>query len=323
DNHAGLSASAGALTPQEKLLAGTLELDPENDPVIYTTDYGLDIRWHMAGLPNNPNDIAIMPGGQKFETYAYFTHADVNWVIIGCSNKSTTLSGVLNLSNILEYYYHKAGYYNFSNTTSDIWHYLANPIDHELEDQLKDVYSLYDGKVYASHSNSISQTAVFPNAQSTSELEHNEVLCFAQTYLPDRSVFRTSGNCYYGSTLQSSLETYYNANLMDLDSRIMPKTLRTIWYGVVDKTNGDDLPGTYKIFPLAGGNANESFYLLNYLDASSSNLNAGKYWWLRSGHTGSSQRDFVAYISHTNTGIYYYPGSMSDPYPRPAFVLKI
>ncbi|MBR2433828.1 MAG: hypothetical protein IKB21_04430, partial [Clostridia bacterium] len=27
DNHAGLSASAGALTPQEKLLAGTLELD--------------------------------------------------------------------------------------------------------------------------------------------------------------------------------------------------------------------------------------------------------------------------------------------------------
>ncbi|MBO5309993.1 MAG: hypothetical protein J6A98_02170, partial [Clostridia bacterium] len=29
------------LTPQEQLLAGTLELDPENDPVIYTTDYGL------------------------------------------------------------------------------------------------------------------------------------------------------------------------------------------------------------------------------------------------------------------------------------------
>ncbi|MFQ6749839.1 MAG: hypothetical protein ACLRFR_03245, partial [Clostridia bacterium] len=128
-----------ALSPQEQLLAGTLELDPENDPVIYTTDYGLDIRWHMAGLPANSADMLPPLESGKFPGYAYIHHADVNWVIIGHSNKSTTIdNGVFNLANILSYY-QKAGYYNFSNTTSGIWKYLSNSIDDELENLLNEI----------------------------------------------------------------------------------------------------------------------------------------------------------------------------------------
>ncbi|MFQ6749498.1 MAG: hypothetical protein ACLRFR_01485, partial [Clostridia bacterium] len=75
DNHAGFSASAGALTPQEKLLAGT-GLDPENDPVVYTTVSGLEIKYANS-LTNT-----------AFSGYTYFTmgkykNNDVNWVIIG------------------------------------------------------------------------------------------------------------------------------------------------------------------------------------------------------------------------------------------------
>ncbi|MFQ6749268.1 MAG: hypothetical protein ACLRFR_00305, partial [Clostridia bacterium] len=40
------TALNGVFSPQEQLLAGTgLGLDPENDPVVYTTDYGLEIKY--------------------------------------------------------------------------------------------------------------------------------------------------------------------------------------------------------------------------------------------------------------------------------------
>ena len=49
-NSANLAGAAqlgdNALTPQEKLLAGTgLGLDPENDPVVFTTSSGLEIKY--------------------------------------------------------------------------------------------------------------------------------------------------------------------------------------------------------------------------------------------------------------------------------------
>ena len=166
--------ATGNLTPQEQLFAGTLELDSENDPVIYTTDYGLDIRWHLASpLPTNPNEMQILPAGQKLATYAYFNHGGVNWVIIGCSNKSTTLdNGVLNLANIAEYY-QKVGYYNFSNTTSGIWQYLNDATEDALAADLTDVYANYGGFFYNQSLNTISQNAVFPNAVASGELDYN------------------------------------------------------------------------------------------------------------------------------------------------------
>ena len=312
------------LTPQEQLLAGTLELDPENDPVIYTTDYGLDIRWHMAGLPANPNDIAIMPGGQKFETYAYFNHGGVNWVIIGRSNKSIIFSGVANLSNILEYYKNQnVDYYNFSNTTSGIWQYFLNSINDELEDQINEIHSSYHPKIYVTSTNitTITQKDVFPNAKPTGELEINEVLCFAQNSFSTESKFYDSqgaGNCYYNSRLMTTMNAFYDSNLTDLP--IVEKTLQTVWYGASDTTNGSYLPGTYKIFPLAGANANESFYVFNYLTSGSDPIKQSAAWWLRSGTSSSSYYPY--YISangilYKNDVVNYTNGV------RPAFVLKI
>ena len=326
DNHAGLSASAGTLTPQEKLLAGTLELDPENDPVVYTTDYGLDIRWHMAGLPNNPNDIASVPGGQKLETYAYFTHADVNWVIIGCSDKPSTIStGTLNLGDVADYY-NKAGYYNFSNSSSGIWEWFANGRNTAAGSALFSDY-LNKGKdvIYNLSSQTISQNAVFPNAAATDELEFDEVLCFAQNRLSTTSKFNDStsaGNCYYNSRLMTTINTFYDTNLIDLDSKIVPKTLKTVWAGAPDTTNGSNLEGTYKLFPLAGASANESFYVLNYLTSGSAAMQqSGIYWWLRSGYAAYPQNAYYVYT----TGVLNkrYDAVTYSTGVRPAFVLQI
>ncbi|MBR2433258.1 MAG: hypothetical protein IKB21_01465, partial [Clostridia bacterium] len=318
------NTSAGddpSLTAQEQLLAGTLEFDPENDPVIYTTVYGLDIRWHMAGLPNDPNDIDFVPSGQKLATYAYFTHADVNWVIIGCSNKSTTLdNGVLNLANIASYY-QKAGYYNFSNTTSGIWQYLNDATEDALAADLTDVYANYGGFFYNQSSNTISQKDVFPNAKPTDELEFNEVLCFAQNSFSTQSQFYDYtgyGNCYYNSRLMTTLNNFYYNNLADLP--IVEKTLKTVWIDASNKEHDSELEGTYKIFPLAGANKNESFYVLNYLTSGADAMQQSAAWWLRSGYLYDNR---IVYTVRVNDGILDVDLVSNSRGVRPAFVLEI
>ena len=81
-----------------KYAPSALGLDPENDPVIYTTESGLEIKFGGAitalGGGNEKNDFAAetLPSGKPLSGYPYFTMGTyngyaVNWVIIG---KSTT-----------------------------------------------------------------------------------------------------------------------------------------------------------------------------------------------------------------------------------------
>ncbi|MFQ6749808.1 MAG: DUF6273 domain-containing protein, partial [Clostridia bacterium] len=184
----------------------------------------------------------------------------------------------------------------------------------------------YEPKVYASSSNTIAQSAVFPNAAATDELELNEVLCFAENSFSEKSTTfndsASTGNCYYNSRLMSTMNDFYNNNLTDLP--IVEKTLKTVWSGASDKTNGSNLTGTYKIFPLAGANANESFYIFNYLTSGSDAMKQSNGWWLRSG--AASVADDAYYVSENGGIISSYYGSTvtySTVGVRPAFVLNL
>ncbi|MBO5310057.1 MAG: hypothetical protein J6A98_02510 [Clostridia bacterium] len=309
------NTSAGddpSLTAQEQLLAGTLELDPENDPVIYTTDYGLDIKWHMAGLPANSNDIVIMPDGQKFPGYAYINHANVNWVIIGYSNKTVTLSGVINLSPFINYYS------EYSNSDYN----MLQSQDSDAATEIYDAHTNSTATFYGDSSTAKLKAALFPNAKATGELETNEVLCFAQNIFSTTSKFNDSSNynCYYNSRLMTTINTFYDEKLKaELDNKIVSKTLKTVWSGASDKTNGSNLTGTYKIFPLAGANENESFYVFNYLMEGDDALPQSTDWWLRSGYPTESN-----YVSCIYAAGHYDVHRVTLSYGvRPAFVLKI
>ncbi|MBO5309867.1 MAG: hypothetical protein J6A98_01530 [Clostridia bacterium] len=71
------NAQNGALSPQEQLLAGTdLGLDPENDPVVYTTDYGLEIKYANALTNTNL-------AGYTYFTLGEYDGTPVTWVILG------------------------------------------------------------------------------------------------------------------------------------------------------------------------------------------------------------------------------------------------
>ncbi|MBR2433430.1 MAG: hypothetical protein IKB21_02345, partial [Clostridia bacterium] len=223
------------LTPEEQLLNGTLELNPENDPVIYTTDYGLDIRWHLTGYKEDPSTLDKIPSGERLAGYAYIEAAGVKWAIIGYSSTITIkgLTGQINLANILATYSSFSGY-----ATESIWSLLqkqeADNTDAGTE--LYDVYKNVDSDVY----NSSAVTAVysnpaplFPNAieielTEDSELQADEVLCFTQNLLPNSAVqFNTySSNDYSGSYLETYCDTWYKNNLKSsLDSYIVEKTL--------------------------------------------------------------------------------------------------
>ena len=82
DNYAGSGLSVSPLNSSEKaihdaaiLSGGDLGLDPENDPVLGTTESGLEIKYHGANLSSG-----------SLSGYAYVTMASRNWVIIGQSS---------------------------------------------------------------------------------------------------------------------------------------------------------------------------------------------------------------------------------------------
>ncbi|MBR3790664.1 MAG: hypothetical protein IKK20_02550, partial [Clostridia bacterium] len=317
---------ANSLTPQEQLLNGTLELDPENDPVIYTTDYGLDIKWHLAGLPVSSNDIAIMQTGEKFAGYAYFTtkgynNQDVNWVIIGYSNQTFNLSGVINLSPFINYYS------EYSNSNLNILQIQ----DTDAATEIYDAHINGPATFYGDLSTAKLKSALFPNAKPSDELEGNEVLCFAQGLVTNSSGSNKAtfggNNKYSTSNLRTVMNTYHTDYLQSLP--IEPQPLTTIYLSAKDT----DATNEY-LFPLASrrqatidsATVIENFVYSTYLTTGyGGNMDVGAYWWLRSGNASRSDRAVI--VRDTGDGIqdgYYTNCAVGRSNGlRPAFVLKI
>lgn len=313
------SAQNGALSAQEQLLNGTLKLDPENDPVVFTTDYGLEIKWHMVGLPQDPSNISTLSSG-KFTGYAYINAGGCNWVIIGRSNKTESYAtGTLHLSNVVSLYYN---YSNFD--ANSIWDFFANGQSTIAGKAIWNEYLNGKDVIYNTYSGSISQKAVFPNAVASSELEINEVLCFCQTYLPNTTTLFNSSNAgagYNGSLLQSCIESFYQSSAEMLSLPIVPQTLITAGYNSATSTMSDAY-----LFPLAAQSSAESFYALTYLTAGqNTNMDIDVNWWLRSG--SPSNRGYASAVNGagnivTNSGANYSYYTHTY-YVRPAFVLQL
>lgn len=333
---ASVSSKETALTPQEQLLAGTLDLDPENDPVVFTTDYGLEIKWHMSELPKDPSKISTIQPTSSSGVYAYFSCGGYNWIIIGYSNKSKTIStGFLNMPEIVSYY-DKVGYYNFSNLSTGIWGLLFNQTTTSAGQSILIDYLVAKGVIYNSSSNTISHKTIFPNAVSSAELEINEVLCLSETCVAN-SQFHTSRTqtiSYNGSTLQTYInDTIYAANSEIRSLPIIAQDLTTAYtYYNSGKnyTSSFSISGAY-LFPLAARDTNtETFCVQTYLTtptnriAYSMGTMTAVEWWTRSGYTVSGEAyrvntagNFAGNTNTTSNGVRDSRGV------RPAFVLKI
>ncbi|MBO5309911.1 MAG: hypothetical protein J6A98_01750, partial [Clostridia bacterium] len=300
DNHAGLSASAGALTPQEKLLAGTLALDPENDPVVFTTDYGLEIKSHDAGAPSISLKGSSGSTTVSGTSWNYISAGGYNWIIIGSYSESSYTISTLTVTE-----------YQTIGSLAD-----STPAGTAVKGNAsKQVIKVNNVTVPA-----------FSNAKEgyNGEIPIGCVLCLCAGNLSTRIKFNpstSSGNNYSGSTLQSYMNnTVYGSNselsigLQGLS--IVPQKLTTLY-----TASEPSIIENVHVFPLAGRDNTESFYVGSYLD-SNAKRDIDAAWWLRSGLAANAGQAYYV-DDFGNVGCASNFNVTANIFPRPAFVLQL
>ena len=348
--HATTSGSEeNFLTPQEQakaeldaniLAGGGLGLDPQNDPVVATTDWGLDIKFHNAGeysgagyLVSNPStngtvSTAALSGYLYFQGGTYNGVSNLKWVIIGYSTNAITSTGPVKATNLGIPDSSPAG--------------TAAKADSSKGTLISTQYKLN----------------AFTNAVGNAEIPAGCVLCISEknllnAYYNHNYNTKDSSGYYYGarwslSELRTTMSNLCNSGITGFDTiraKIQTVSLNQYYYRTSDGFSGAIAKDTSsdKFFALANSTYdrddeviyNPSTYPQNYrietyLGYYSDNKGAKRisythntttadYWWLRSSLSSDySGAHCVNTSGYVNGG--YVSGSLGV---RPAFVLKL
>ena len=349
--HSGLSNSAEKLTPEEQakaelnaniLAGGGLGLDPENDPIVATTDWGLDIKFHNAGewtstgykadqMSSNGNVSTSALNGYCYFTGGTYGGVSLKWVIIGYSPTVIT-------------------------STSPIWAKdIGIPDTTDAGNALKSASS--KGTLIGT---SYKVNPIYTNAVSNSEIPAGCVLCISEKnllnadYNNDSYYTKDSSGYFYGarwslSELRTTMSNLCNSGIAGFDTiraKIKTVSLNQYYYRSSNGSSGaiaKDTATSDKFFALANstyatGDAvhydtstyPQNYRLETYLGATyashaskrisyTHNTTTAYYWWLRSGYSSIYERACIVDKS----------GSVSNDYVyhsigvRPAFVLNV
>ena len=276
--------------------ASPLGLDPENDPVVFTTDYGLEIKSHDAGVPNISLKGSSGSTTVSGTSWNYISAGGYNWIIIGSYSTSS-----YTISTLTAPQYQTIG--SLADSTS-----AGSAVKNDFS---KQVIKVNDMVVPA-----------FSNAKKgyNGEIPFGCVLCLCAGNITTTTfnASTSSGNNYSGSNLQSYMNNTVYGSTSTLSTalkglKIVPQKLTTLYYNSAKST----INNAY-VFPLAGINNTESFYVGSYLDTNAK-CDIDAYWWLRSGSALDSTRayDVDTIGSVGNTYAYNSLGV------RPAFVLQL
>ena len=300
-----------------KYAPSALGLDPENDPVLWTTESGLEIKFGGAaaalGGGNETTDfLATLASGKPLSGYPYFTMGTyngyaVNWVIIGKSTSGISSSNFTmdagtsyeKLSvwqtKIAESPTYKAWFENHYESTSPAGSLITN---HGVLDDMT-----------ARHLIATIQTSLLNSIPTNAEIDSGCVLVVSE-YVLFNTQFRTSsaaGN-YNGSNLQAKMVALYESGLGLTDSQkamIVPQTIKNYYsasYGTATKQSYSTT--TEYLFSCLCGNQDNSgqtltdFVLGDYLatnalrKAYTIGTTTASYWWTRQGHTLDYQNAF-------------------------------
>ncbi|MBR3790688.1 MAG: hypothetical protein IKK20_02670 [Clostridia bacterium] len=193
------NAQNGALSPQEQLLAGTgLGLDPENDPVVYTTDYGLEIKY--ANALTNTN----------LASYTYFEAGGYNWVIIGYDSSVSSFVGDFSgetRGDLVQ------GQFSQSSTVDN------SPAGQAIR---KEMWAISSS---AKPNEEIGDGCVLCLAEMP--VDDGDGVAF--------NINRSDGNCYKDSNLQKWIDDFHINNLSYLP--IISQDLKTIYSGASSGAN--------------------------------------------------------------------------------------
>ena len=334
-----------ALTPEAKaeldaniLAGGGLGLDPENDPIVATTDWGLDIYFHNAGESSwvntsaNGNVTTTALNGYNYFLGGTYGGVELKWVIIGYS--TNTVTGPVAVPGT-----------NANNIAPD-----SSPAGSAVSAE-KPKQQVMIGSY---------KLSAYTNAVGNAEIPAGCVLCISEknllngyfnqnTYSNDAGDGYRKGARWVYSDLRTTMSNLCNSGIAGFDtirSKIQTVSLNTYSYRykVSDGTQaiGKDTSSD-KFFALANStygtndavHYNTSTYPQNYrletyLGATyasyaskrisyTHNTTSAYYWWLRSGYSSGYNS---AYGVDASGFVGYYDVANSNGV-RPAFVLKL
>ena len=267
-------------------------LDPANDPVVYTTAGGLEIKCSNA-LTNT-----------SLASYTYFTMGEyngtpLNWVIIGYD---PSVSGYVG---------------EFSGEVDDV-------------DPIQGDFSFGSTVDNSPMGNAIKKEmfAISSSAVENDEIGDGCVLCFAEDIIT--STTYGSNNKYRDSSLRTFLTNMLDRDLSFSDSEkalLQPRDLTSAYCFSTLNVQYDTLEDQY-IFPLAGNNYGESavrkenFERYIYLGEGESSA-CGDIYWTRS--STASGKTYTMCVNTNGTALHdvNYAICTKTYGVRPAFVMKL
>ena len=294
------------------IMSGNLNLDPENDPVVWVTDNGFEIKSHNVSVSSGTTTVSTV-------SYKYVTLGSWNWIIIGYSTKSLnqSISGVVNVANTSY-----SDYISITDTTN-----IVNKLGTDTTDAgsiIKSASLEKNARIYISGvSVPTKLKTIFTNAVGNTEIPYGCVLCLCAG-TTGTSIYEDSKTykAYFpGSDLDTAMTTVYNSISSAAGGAIQSTSLTTYWYNGSAATK---YTHSEYLFPLAcstyWSNYSQNYCVETYLN-SDAKRNIDFAWWLRSGYSSNS---YSAYFVNTAGGLYVFGDYVSTSfYVRPAFVLKL
>lgn len=277
------------LIAQEQLLAGELKFDHQNDLVIYTTQSGIDIKYHNSHPGSGHVDDSISP---YLSGYIYLTIGGMDYVFIGVNSNSKKNQSV--------------------NTQIDQIGGVST--DHNIFTGLDKTPA-----GLAILQDFFNTAIINTNNDIDNELEIGQVLCWS---VSTTGVSVTGAAGYEGSGLQSYCNGLYETLTDSEKSLVVPVSFKSAYSDGYGTYYSESTNQTF--FPLAAGTRDrtqEKYHIETYLSATSGELLISSElnpWWTRTGVLNRGQGYY-----YTNSGTRAYTSISEQLYCRPAFVLQL
>ena len=310
-------------------------LQPDTDPVVYTTQSGLDIKFGGATLENGM-EYGTLTGSVALSGYLYLTMGGTNWVIIG-RNPNTGIYGV------------GAGGVETTQLTLASWLSETASLNKDFQAWVDTYYETRTDAGSAIFGDNISADPVIGEIQiatridlSSKEVPNAEipagcVLCLSEKNLLTCEYWISEFD-YTSSELRDNTESYYNGYLKGEYDDVI-QTMSLIQYVVYEDFGGGGIPApgmptedirttmTAKLFPLAYGHSDENFAYGTYLKTETSRISYSsgtttpEDYWLRSTY---AYGDFLyCFCMSSTSGAPYDDSRAASHGLRPAFVLSL
>ena len=285
-----------------------LGLDPQNDPIIYTTESGLEIKYGGIDIEQSLASGALT--GYPYFTMGKYDGYDVNWVIIGQNPNDKIFTDTI--SSFLFSTWKSTNNYPSGSTQSKA-HYFFNNVFEDTSPAGNAISSVVASKSYiadiTAHTKSLVKNAEIPSGN---------LLAYSDRVLGSYDRGGTVGFNYEGSGFQTHMNNLFETGLGLSNTEknmVIPQDFQNYYYS--GGTSYTSNSYNQKFFPL--GARGEKFNCGTYLTTnalriayqynSTTTTGNGAYYWLRSGGwtSGRASWSFMYYdgqilLSGTGTG---------------------